>query len=74
MRKDAIWQLVSDNGGMFIPATIRLATVRVPKQPNSPEFETCLYVGNDRDVVESYDTMADAVRGHVKHKQGFGLK
>jgi len=70
------FQLVSTNKTFFKPYTIMLSTVQLPisSYADIPKFETCLFVGDHSDVLETYDTLYEATVGHVKYTERLNLK
>jgi len=71
------WQISSNNGGWFRPATIYVSTVELPKLYDTYSFETCVfapvfnpvtevYDWNRSEVVDHYDTLAEAIIGHTR--------
>ena len=74
-------QLISTNAGIFRPASIELRTTEMPRslvETLGYRFESCLFSVSDSDVLARYNTLSDAVQGHVdlarKHKLGTQVK
>lgn len=75
------FQLISSNAGIFRPASVELRTTEMPKLVVGSlgyRYESCLFSVGDSDVLARYDTLSEAVQGHVdlarKHKLGTQAK
>ena len=71
------YQMTSDNGGVFKEASIKLCTTEMPRFRGMPavpyRYESCLFSPSDSEVVGRYDTLAEAVEGHKRLSEKFGL-
>lgn len=68
------FHLQDDNGGFFTEPTVRVSTVRLPVPHNGGQYETCVFAGDDSDVVERYKTSVEAAAGHAKYCKKYGVK
>jgi hypothetical protein len=82
------FQLEAFNRGKWVPVlfgmgyyqpTIRLSTIILPLSMDYGDgkvyqYETCLFAGGDSEVLERYETLEEAVRGHEKHRYEHGLR
>jgi hypothetical protein len=66
-------KLESTNGSMFKAATIRLSTISLPALYGAGKFETSLFSGKDSEILETYNSLKDAVAGHQKYADDLGL-
>jgi spore coat polysaccharide biosynthesis protein SpsF (cytidylyltransferase family) len=70
------WQLISDNAGWIRPASVVLSTVEMPRIKDFDfgyRYESCLFTGSDSEVLERYNTVSEAVRGHRELTRRYGL-
>lgn len=70
------WQMISHNGGILTPKTIELSTVEMPHVSATVgyRYETCVFTAIDSEVLERYDTLVDAIKGHARWCDVMGLK
>ena len=77
------WQIVSDDSVWMFPADVQLSTVQLPKIElegagdlyDGTPYESCLFLANgESDVVARYATQEEAIAGHIKLEQKYGLK
>lgn len=71
------FQMISHNGGRFTRRTVELSTVEIPPVHGitaNYRYETCVFTGNDSEVLERYNRLSDAIRGHAKWCNTMGLK
>ena len=73
------FQLISDDSVWMFPADITLSTVQLPEYTlefrKIGGYESCLFFLNgDSDVVATYDSLTEAVRGHNDLEKKFKLK
>jgi hypothetical protein len=70
------WQIVSDDHVWFYPPDVSLSTVELPFPSISDQkFESCLFfVNGESDVVRTYDTKEEAIRGHIELEDEYKLK
>lgn len=66
--------LKSDNSRIFKPATVLLSTVRLPMSLNGKWYETCLFTGDESEVIDRYETAAEAVAAHERYKKQYGVE
>lgn len=68
--------LKSTNGGLLKPATVLVSTVSLPRGLGTEvkPYETCLFAGDDSEVVATYHTMAEAIKGHAEQCRLHGVK
>jgi hypothetical protein len=73
--------LKSTNAGLLKPATVMVSTVSLPSLPGMRfttwRYETCVFSGDglaESDVVETYDSIVAATRGHARHCVIHGVK
>ena len=71
------FQMISHNGSLFKEGDIVLSTVQMPKQLRGSlgyNYESCIFVKGDSEVLGRYDRLAEAVLDHVRLRQQYGLK
>lgn len=75
------FQLISTNAGFFRGPSVELRTTEMPRSVVGVlgyRFESCLFSAGDSDVLARYNTLSEAVQGHVdlarKHKLGTQVK
>lgn len=75
------FQMISSNAGFFGPPSVELRTTEMPKLfvgSLGYRYESCLFSVDDSEVLARYDTLSEAVQGHVdlarKHKLGTQVK
>lgn len=69
------FQMISHNGSLFKEGDIVLSTVQMPKQRRlGYNYESCIFVKNDSEVLGRYETLAEAILDHVRLRQQYGLK
>ena len=69
-----LFQLISDNASFLREATIELSTVGWKMPRGQHMYESCLFTGNDSEVIEAYKTMAEAIAGHQRLSAMYKLK
>ena len=70
------FRLYSHNGFFFKKATIGLSTVELPRIDGLDigyNFESCLFLPHDNEVLMTYQTKLEAIEGHTYLKQKLGL-
>jgi hypothetical protein len=71
------YQMISDNGGVFKQASIELRTTEMPRFRGMPaipyRYESCLFSPSDSEVLGRYDTLSEAVEGHNRLSEKYGL-
>ena len=70
------FQLISDNRRIFADPTVTLSTVEMPVLPHIDlgyRYESCVFTQTDSDVLERYQTLAEAIEGHAKWAKKFGV-
>lgn len=69
------FQMLSDNGSMFNPATITLSTVQLPSLSGLVQYESCVFFSDgNSEVVQKYANQVDAAIGHKRISAELGLK
>ena len=69
-------RMLSNNGGVFKEATIKLSTVEMPLIPgfNSEyAYESCLFSPGESEVLARYQSRSEAIAGHVALAKKFNL-
>jgi len=66
-------QIESSDGSAYKLATVRLVTLSGTALFGGHKFETYLYEGNAKKLLEHYDTLEDAIDGHSKFTNEMGL-
>lgn len=65
------WQLISNDASFLKPATVELRTTQLP---SSSEYESALFFPNrDSEVVSTYNSKSDALKGHIQLARQYGL-
>ena len=60
---------------MFRPATVELYTSRMPQVFRiNYEYETCIFTNNDSEVLDRYNSLSDAIEGHIKLSKKYNLR
>ena len=81
------FHLESFNKGKWVPLlfgmgyyqpTVRLSTIILPMSfdygdGKQTRYETCLFSGSDSEVIDRYETLEEAVRGHEKYRREYRL-
>ena len=72
------FDLKHTDGTLLRPATVMVSTVGVPRITGLahmlvPRYETCVFQGDDSEVVQTYETAYDARAGHFGHCRRLGL-
>ena len=71
------FQMINDNAGIFMPASISLSTVELPREIHritEYRYESCLFYANgDSEVISTYNSLAESVEGHLKLSRKYGL-
>lgn len=73
----AHFQMISHNGTLFEDGDIVLSTVEMPSEITSSlgyNYESCIFVKGESEVVGRYDTLSEAVLDHVKLRQQYKLR
>jgi len=71
-----LMQLINDNRGMFRAPTIELRTTEMPgslAHLMDYRYESCLFSTNVSEVLARYNTLSDAVQGHIDLARKHGL-
>ena len=71
------FQMISHNGSLFKEGDIVLSTVQMPKQLRGSlgyNYESCIFVKDDSEVLGRYETLAEAILDHVRLRQQYKLK
>lgn len=71
------FQIVSHNGGRFTKRTVEVTTVELQPAHGATigyRYETSVVTTNDNDILERYDRLVDAIKGHAKWCSKLGLK
>jgi hypothetical protein len=69
-------QLINNNCGMFRAPTIELRTTEMPRSIAhliDYRYESCLFTTGDSEVLSRYNTLSDAVQGHLKLARKYNL-
>lgn len=72
----AHFQMISHNGTLFKGGDIVLSTVQMPKGLSNLDYnyESCIFVQGESEVLGRYDTFSEAVLDHVILRQKYKLK
>lgn len=69
-----MFQMISDNAGLFRDPTLSLSTVALPRRACiGYVYESCLFADGVSDVVGCYKTIDEAVVGHAHLPQRYNL-
>lgn len=65
-------RLINNNAALFRAPSVQLSTIQLPAFADHP-YESCLFTEDSSDVVDSYDTLDEAVAGHVRLSLKYNL-
>ena len=75
------FQIINSNAGIFRSASVELRTTEMPRSLAhlmDYRYESCIFASGDSDVLALYNTLSDAVQGHIdlarKYKLGTQVK
>lgn len=66
--------LKSNNYILFKGATVLVSTVKLRTINSIIKYETCVFTEDESDVIDEYDNMLDAIKGHNKHSYEYGCR
>lgn len=65
------FHLVKDDGGLFSPPSVRVSTIRLPVSLPDGRYETCVFAGDESEVVARYHDMLSALIGHYRFSRRY---
>lgn len=72
-----LFQMISNNGGIFKEPTVELSTVEMPRMPGIDlgyTYESCLFSPRESEVLARYQSRSEAIAGHVALEKKFKLQ
>lgn len=63
----SFWDILTET-----PPKARLSTISLI--PHIGEYETCIFVGSESEVIDRYFSMDEAIKGHQRYTREYNLQ